>query len=91
MASFECPNQDSRDTLTARHPGVEANSVSAHLKCPRCLHEQVLTPPVSMDATIACEACSAQAEFRQFHETWCESRRSLLVRACPELDWPAGD
>ena len=91
MSRFECPDQDSRDTLKDRHLSVEANIASARLKCPRCLHEHVLTPLVSMDAVIACEACAAQAEFRQFHETWCESRRSLLARACPELDWPTTD
>lgn len=91
MTQLGFSDRRSRDSLAVPDLSMDSGASTAHLKCPRCLHETVFNALVPMDAVVICDACGAQAEFRQFHEKWCESKRLALARACPALDWLMAD
>jgi hypothetical protein len=56
-----------------------------NLKCPHCAFEQPVAKNLPVDHVVACKRCDERAEFRQWHEAWCASRRDELIRACPSL------
>lgn len=91
MSQSGFPDGRRRDSPAVTDSSMASGTSSARLKCPACLHETAFAALVPMDAVVICDMCGAQAEFRQFHEAWCESRRSALVRACPALDWLVAD
>jgi hypothetical protein len=58
------------------------------MRCPHCERETSLERALPVDQLLRCESCGIDSEFRQLRETWCESRRSILERACPEIAFP---
>jgi hypothetical protein len=56
------------------------------LKCPSCGFEQPVAKSLPIDHAVACRRCERRAEFRQWHEAWCASRREELIRADPTLE-----
>lgn len=62
-----------------------------NLKCPHCAFEQPIAKNLPVDHFITCKRCNERAEFRQWHEAWCASRRDELIRADPSLAVLLGD
>jgi hypothetical protein len=62
-----------------------------HLKCPACLTEFDRPTRMAIDVEIECSACDVTSEFRELHEAWCLSRRPLLAKVFPELEWVTAD
>lgn len=65
---------------SAPTPGV-------HLRCPTCAWEMDHPQCTGFDLALKCPSCSAVAEFRQWHEAWCASRREILLRMFPKMTW----
>jgi hypothetical protein len=68
-----------------------ADAAQTQLRCPACTLEFALPSSLTLDTRVVCKRCRVTSEFRQFHESWCSSRRPDLRLACPELRWPAAD
>lgn len=60
-------------------------AVGIHLRCPTCGWEVDHPQCPTFDFAIKCPSCKNIAEFRQWHEAWCASRRDILVGMFPEL------
>lgn len=60
-----------------------------HLKCPACAAEVDQSTLLAFDADLKCTSCGAVYEFRQWHESWCAVRRTILANAFPEMTWLA--
>ncbi|MEO6689246.1 MAG: hypothetical protein ABIS07_05155 [Dokdonella sp.] len=58
-----------------------------HLRCPTCACEIENALTRAFDVVVKCPSCNSSAEFRQWHEAWCASRREILVRMFPQLKW----
>lgn len=60
-----------------------------HLKCPTCAWEVEHPQRRGFDFAVTCPSCRNVAEFRQWHEAWCASRREFLARMFPKMTWLA--
>jgi hypothetical protein len=71
-------------------PSVENQVIAiapVQLKCPACLVESTRPQVMPLDAKLTCRACGTVSEFRELHESWCLSKRAILIHAFPELVW----
>ncbi len=64
-----------------------APACGVHLRCPTCAWEVDHPRCREFDVAVKCPSCKATAEFRQWHEAWCASRREALLSMFPQMTW----